>query len=57
MDPAAQWGDMTMSVKWSPTHGSWIFDCLWGCFDFDFESEHEATEAFLSHTCRTEPCS
>ena len=57
MDHNAQWGETKMSVRWSQAAGCWEFSCAWGCHDYDFESEHEATEAFLAHECRIEvPC-
>jgi hypothetical protein len=49
-----------MTVKFSHLTSSWTFECIYGCYEFDFEGEHEATEAFLAHSCQSafaEPCS
>ena len=43
-----------MMVQWSKDAGCFVYLCQWGCHDYDFESEHEATEAFLAHECRVE---
>ena len=47
-----------MSVQFSYLTRSYEFRCIFGCYEFDFESEQEAREAFLFHNCicsRDEP--
>ena len=53
MDPLLQVGDMKTHVGWSPIYESFIFDCIYGCREVDFESVFEAEQAFLSHVCRS----
>ena len=40
-----------MSVQWSREAGCYVYTCLWGCREIDFESEREALDAFLAHRC------
>ena len=47
-----------MAVSFSYITSSYEFRCIFGCYEFDFESEWEAREAFLFHNCvcsRDEP--
>ena len=37
MDPLLQVGDMKTHVGWSPIYESFIFDCIYGCREVDFE--------------------
>lgn len=46
-----------MNVKWNPALGAYYYDCAFGCYDDDFDSNDEAREAFLAHACLSEPCS
>lgn len=39
-------------VEFSTSASCWTYLCSWGCHDFDFEGEREATEAFYQHKCR-----
>ena len=41
-----------MTVKFSREAGCWVYLCEYGCYDFDFESEAEATAALRAHECR-----
>lgn len=38
-------------VDFSHEASCWIYKCIWGCQDFDFEGEQEARDALLSHKC------
>ena len=40
-----------MAVKWSHEASCYIWECIWGCSAFDFESEGEAEQDFLYHEC------
>lgn len=51
MNNEVQTGDLKMSVQWSVPAACYTYTCLFGCHDLDFESEAEATEAFLAHRC------
>lgn len=59
LDPSLQVGDMNMHVGWSQDYGSFFYTCIYGCHETDYESSHEAQQAFLSHVCRSagEVCS
>lgn len=46
-----QTGGVEVSVQFDQGACCWTYRCLWGCFGFDYESEHEAREAFLGHSC------
>ena len=47
-----------MSVQFSRLSSSWEYTCIFGCWDFDFEGEQAALDAFLNHVCPvSEPCS
>jgi len=51
MDPLSQTGDLSMNVSFSFLMRCFVWDCMYGCSGFDYESEAEATEAFLTHDC------
>lgn len=38
-------------IRWSFECESWSYNCDFGCFDYGYKTEAEATEAFLSHDC------
>ena len=42
-----------MHVGWSPIYESFIYSCIYGCQEVDFESTREAEQAFATHTCRS----
>ena len=42
-----------MHVGWSQVYESFIYDCIYGCREVDFESTFEAERAFATHTCRS----
>jgi hypothetical protein len=44
---------MSVNVGWSQVYESFIYDCIYGCREVDFESTHEAEQAFIKHTCRS----
>lgn len=46
-----QWGDMANSVSFSPAFGCYVWECIWGCYGFDYEGQGEAERAFVGHTC------
>ena len=41
-----------MFVKYDPIARSFEFSCIFGCWERDFATEHEAVEAELAHVCR-----
>lgn len=41
-----------MTVSWSRQAGCYVWVCIYGCSDFDYESEAEAEAAGLLHVCR-----
>ena len=53
MDPLLQAGDLKMHVGWSQVYESFIYDCIYGCREVDFESTFEAERAFATHTCHS----
>ena len=38
-------------VKWSRKTSSYVYECIYGCYGFDFEGEQEARDAELRHVC------
>lgn len=59
MQHIAQWGDYQM-IHWSPNVNTFVWSCVWGCYGYDFDTEHQAREAFDSHVCvatSVSPCS
>ena len=53
MDPLLQVGDLNMHVGYSRIYESFEWSCIYGCHSTDYESRHEAEQAFLSHVCRS----
>ena len=53
MDPLLQVGDLNMQVGYSRIYESFEWSCIYGCHSTDYESRHEAEQAFLSHVCRS----
>lgn len=43
-----------MNVKFSNEMSCWVWNCIWGCFGWDYEGEQEAAEAFMSHECEAD---
>lgn len=42
-----------MQVGFSHDYGSFFWTCIFGCHGTDCESEWEAKQALLAHTCRS----
>lgn len=40
-----------MFVKYDPISRTWEFSCIFGCWERDYATEQEATEAELVHDC------
>lgn len=40
-----------MSVQFEPAYGCWTYRCIFGCFEYDYEGEAEARDAFVGHGC------
>jgi len=51
MNPLLQTGEVGMAIQFSHITSSWEFTCIFGCYQYDFEGEHEAREAWLFHDC------
>lgn len=50
-----EWIEMNSGalVGWSCDYASYYYTCAFGCHSTDYESRHEAEQAFLSHVCRS----
>jgi len=40
-----------MNVRWSISMSTFVWDCMFGCSGFDYESRWEAEQAFAAHKC------
>ena len=44
-----------MTADFSHQFGCWFYRCIFGCFEYDFESLRSAQEAEAGHDCQFRP--